>query len=149
MTAGEGNGEVRTAGTQAHAPLAGAADPLPVDGIIGHVAGWLQATRERARSLTHLAIAEARLAALSVALMALFGVLAAVCLLGAWGLLVAGLAHGLVQLGLPLWSVLLLLGIGHILGAWLCWRSAIRLSRHLEFAATRAQIRGDPPGEPQ
>ncbi len=149
MTVGEGNGEVRTADTQDHAPLAGAADPLPVDGIIGHAVGWLQATRERVRSVTHLAIAEARLAALSVALMALFGVLAAVCLLGAWGLLVAGMAHGLVQLGLPLWAVLLILGIGHVLGAWLSWRSAMRLSRHLEFAATRAQIRGEPPGEPR
>ena len=149
MTVGEADGEVRLADGQADAPLAGAGEPMPTGGIIGHAAGWLEATRERATAVTHLAIAEAKLAALSVALMALFGVLAAVCLLGAWGLLVAGLAHALVYLGLPLWAVLLLFGVGHVLAAWVSWRSAMRLSRHLEFAATRAQIRREPPGTPQ
>jgi membrane protein implicated in regulation of membrane protease activity len=56
-------------------------------------------------------------------MMAFFGMLAAMCLLGAWGLLVAGVAYALVQAGMSLWVALLLLGAGHLLLAWLLWRS--------------------------
>ena len=149
MTVGAAEGEVRTVGDQGPAPVASTTDTASAAGLIGHATGWIEATRERARSVTHLALAEARLAALSVVLMAFFGMLAAMCLLGAWGLLVAGIAYALVQAGMSMWVVLLILGAGHLLLAWLLWRSAMRLTRNLEFAATRARIRPQtPPGEP-
>ncbi|HEX5787266.1 MAG TPA: phage holin family protein [Woeseiaceae bacterium] len=125
---------------------AGVRDEAEPDNIIGHATGWLAATRERARAVGHLAVAEARLAATSVAVMAGLGVLAAVCLLAAWGLLVAGVVYGLVQAGLALWLALLAMGGLHILAAWLLWRTATKLTRHLQFAETRARIRPAPEG---
>lgn len=124
-------------------PAAADAEPPPgeaPDNILGHAAGWLAATQERARAVGHLAVAEAKLAAMSVALMAFLGVLAAVCLLGAWGLLVAGIVYGLVAAGLALWLSLLAMGVLHIVLAWLLWRTATRLTRHLRFSETRARI---------
>lgn len=116
----------------------------PIDGLVGEVLGWLSATRERARSISELAAAEAKLAAQSVALMAFLGMLTAVCLLGSWGMLLAGLVFGLHQLGLPLWGALCVVAFLNGIAAYLLWRTAIGLSRHLEFSATRAELRHDP-----
>jgi hypothetical protein len=112
----------------------------PEQGLLDHTVGWLSATREKARSVTHLAMAEAKLAAFSIALMAFLGVLAAISVFGAWGLVIAGIVYGLMQAGLPLWVALFGMAILQAVIAWVLWRSAIRLSRHLEFRATRAQI---------
>ncbi len=110
------------------------------EGIVELATGWVMATRERARSLAQLAFAEAKLAAHSVALMAFLGMLTAVCLLGSWGMLLAGLVYGLHQAGLPLWVALLLVAGANIVAAYLLWRSALGLWKHLEFNATRAQL---------
>ena len=62
-----------------------------LESVVAHVAGWFAAYRARIRLLGELALAEARLAATSVALMAFLGTVAAVFVLSAWGLIVAGL----------------------------------------------------------
>jgi ABC-type nickel/cobalt efflux system permease component RcnA len=93
------------------------------------------------RITTELFFAEARLAAISVALMVLMGVLSAVFVLGAWGLAVAGLVALALQFGIALWLTLVSLGLLHAVGAWLLWRGAIGISRFLNFAATRQQFR--------
>ncbi len=118
------------------------------DGIGALASGWLTATRERARAISRLAIAEARLAAHSVALMAFLGMLTAVCLLGSWGMLLAALVYGLHQAGLALWAALLLVAAANIVAAYLLWRTALGLSRHLEFNATRAQLQKEPEASP-
>ena len=105
------------------------------------VADWMSATNSRIRITTELAFAEARLAAISVALMVLMGTLSAVFVLGAWGLVVAGLVYALLQFGISLWLILISLSLLHALSAWLLWRGAVRLSCHLNFAATRQQFR--------
>lgn len=105
------------------------------------VADWMSATNSRIRITTELAFAEARLAAISVTLMVLMGTLSAVFVLGAWGLVVAGLVYALLQFGIPLWLILISLGLLHALAAWLLWRGAVKLSSHLNFAATRQQFR--------
>jgi ABC-type nickel/cobalt efflux system permease component RcnA len=105
------------------------------------VADWMSATNSRIRITTELAFAEARLAAISVTLMVLMGTLSAVFVLGAWGLVVAGLVYALLQFGIPLWLILISLSLLHALAAWLLWRGAVRLSCHLNFAATRQQFR--------
>jgi Putative Actinobacterial Holin-X, holin superfamily III len=120
-----------------------AEDAGPMDGLVGEVAGWLSATRERARSISELAAAEAKLAAQSVALMAFLGMLTAVCLLGSWGMLLAGLVYALHQAGFPLWGALFVVGLANGVAAYLLWRAALGLSRHLEFSATRAELRHD------
>ena len=104
------------------------------------VADWMSATSSRIRFTTELAFAEARLAAISVALMVLMGMLSAVFILGAWGLIVAGLVVAISKFGISLWITLLSLSLLHALGAWLLWRGVVRLSRHLEFSATRQQF---------
>ncbi len=104
------------------------------------VATWISATSARIRITTELAFAEARLAAISLTLMVLLGMLSALFLLGAWALVVAGLAAAVVKLGVSLWITLLSLSLVHAIGAWLLWRGAVRLSRYLEFAATRQQF---------
>jgi ABC-type nickel/cobalt efflux system permease component RcnA len=105
------------------------------------VADWLSATSSRMRITTELFFADARLAAISVTLMVLMGVLSAVFLLGAWGLAVAGLVAVALQFGIALWLTLASLGLLHAIGAWLLWRGAVGISRYLNFAATRQQFR--------
>ncbi len=123
---------------------AGAADEHEVApaaaGIASLAASWASAAGSRARLLTDLALAEAKLAAISIALMAFLAMLAAAFILGAWGLLMAGLIFGLIQLQVPLWPMLFVLGGLHILIAFAAWRGAVRLSDHLEFPATRQQF---------
>ncbi len=110
-------------------------------GIATLAASWASAAGTRVKLISELALAEAKLAAISIALMVFLAMLAAAFVLGAWGLLVAGLVHGLVvQLQIPLWPVLLVLGGLHALIAALAWRAAVRLSGNLEFGYTRRQL---------
>jgi hypothetical protein len=105
------------------------------------VADWMSATSSRIRLTTELAFAEARLAATSLTLMVLMGMLSALFVLVAWGLVVAGLVAAAMQFGMSLWLTLAVLSFLHALGAWLLWRGAIRLGHYLEFAATRQQLK--------
>jgi len=108
--------------------------------IVSLVAAWAAATISRVKLLSELALAEAKLAAISISLMIFLAMLAAAFVLGAWGLLMAGLVFSLLQLQLPLWPILLVLGGLHILIAAAAWRAAVYLSRNLEFPATRQQM---------
>lgn len=109
-------------------------------GIADTAVAWVAAAGTRVRLISELALAEAKLAAISLALMACLAMLAAAFVLTAWGLLMAGLIYGLIQLQFTLWPVLLVLGGLHALIAFLAWRSAVRLSNNLEFGYTRQQI---------
>lgn len=101
---------------------------------------WVATTGLRAKVMLELVLAEARLAAISVALMAFLAMLSAAFVLGAWALLIAGLIYGLIQMGLPIWPILFALCAVHALIAFLAWRGAVRLSNNLEFPATRQQF---------
>ena len=107
------------------------------------VADWMSATNSRIRITTELAFAEARLAAISVTLMVLMGTLSALFVLGAWGLVVAGLVYALLQFGIPLWLTLISLSLLHALAAWLLWRGAVSSvatsisPRHASSSGTR------------
>ncbi len=114
--------------------------------IAGLASNLASASVRRAKLLSKLALAEARLAATSLALMAFLAMLAAAFVLGAWSLLMAGLVHGLLQLQVPLWPLLLALAGLHVLLATLAWRFVLALSGNLEFNHTRSQIAG--PVEP-
>jgi ABC-type nickel/cobalt efflux system permease component RcnA len=105
------------------------------------VADWMSATSSRIRITTELAFAEARLAATSLTLMVLMGMLSALFILVAWGLVVAGLVAAALKIGITLWLMLAALSLLHAFGAWLLWRGAVRLGRYLEFAATRQQLK--------
>jgi ABC-type nickel/cobalt efflux system permease component RcnA len=105
------------------------------------VADWMSATSSRIRVTTELAFAEARLAAVSLTLMVLMGMLSALFVFAAWGLVLAGLVAVALKFGISLWLTLASLSLLHALGAWLLWRGATKLGRYLEFSATRQQFR--------
>lgn len=111
--------------------------PNDASGLIALATHWVATAGSRVKVMVELALAEARLAAISVALMAFLGMLAAAFVLGAWALMIAGLIYGLVQLGLPVWPILLGLCVVHVLIAALAWRGAVYLSNNLEFPTTR------------
>lgn len=111
------------------------------------VADWLSTTGDRVNAVTRLAMAEARLAAISAALMAFLAMLAALFVFAAWGLAIAGAVHMFLDLGVALWAVLLAIAVVHILGAVALWSAAMRLGRHVEFRATQRQLFKDS-GEP-
>jgi len=123
-------------------PAAPAAEPLApaAADIVTLAASWASAAGTRVRLISELALAEAKLAAISIALMAFLAMLAAAFVLGAWGLLVAGVIHGLLQLQFPLLPVLLALVGLHVLVAATAWRAAVRLCANLEFGYTRQQF---------
>ena len=112
--------------------------------IVSLVTDWVSMTNARVRMTTELALAEAKLAAISIALMVFLAMLAAAFVLGAWGLMVAGLVYALVHMTAPLWLVLIALCIVHGILARLFWNHAVRLSRHLEFPVTRQQFTAAP-----
>lgn len=101
---------------------------------------WLATKGSRARTLTQLAFAEARLAAISVALMTFLGMLAAIFIFAAWGLGIAGLVIGLAGAGIPLWVLITGLAFAHGLIAYALWRVTMRLGENVEFRATRRQV---------
>lgn len=115
--------------------------------VVELAADWLSAARSRVKLTTELALAEARLAAMSLALMAFLGMIAAMFVVGAWGLVVAGIVTGMVQAGIALWMALTILGVLHVLGAVLILRAAMKLGDHMKFAATRQQLKNS--GEQQ
>lgn len=105
-----------------------------------HAKSWLAATRSRAQSVAQLAVAEAKLAAISIAMMAFFGAIAAGFVLVAWGLVVAAVLQVLGAQDIPLWIAMLMLALAHGVAAIILWRAATRLSANLEFNVTRGQL---------
>ena len=113
----------------------------PPEASLFELAGdWVVAAGSRARCTARLALAEARLAATSMALMLVLAIVAAGFVLSGWGLLMASLVSGLLAWGVPAWSALAALAALHAVGAWLLLRWIARLSVHLELPATRRQL---------
>lgn len=108
--------------------------------LAAHASGWFRSVKARTSLMSRLLLAETKLAAISVAGMAFFGVMAAAFALGAWGLALAGLVHGLLAVNVSLWIILLSLALLHVIAAMCMWVFAMRLTRHLEFSATRQQL---------
>jgi membrane protein implicated in regulation of membrane protease activity len=90
--------------------------------------------------VARLAIAEAKLAAISVAMMAFFGTLAAGFVLLAWGLVVAAVLQLLSAQGIPQWLAMLSLALAHVIAAIFLWRTASRLGSNLDFKVTRGEL---------
>lgn len=114
-------------------------------GILEAASGWLEAVASRFRSTARLALAEVRLAAMSVVLMVVLGLIAAVFTLGAWGLLMAGAVMGLIAAGMSLWVALVLLGAAHVAITVVLIHWIRGLSMSLELPTTRQRLR-DPAG---
>ena len=114
--------------------------------VASHASGWLSASVARLKLIAELALAEAKLAASSVALMAFLGTGAAICVLSAWGLVVAGGILALLNAGIPLWAMLMTFALLHLLIAAFAVRKIVALSDLVGFTATRQQLRRNSEG---
>jgi hypothetical protein len=102
----------------------------------------LNASVARVRSVTDLAIAEIRLAAVSSLNMLLLILLSAGALMISWGLLVVSCLHATAMLGVPwAWTALALAAIHALLATYL-WQSAVRLSNDLTLPELRKTLAG-------
>ncbi|MBT8086129.1 MAG: hypothetical protein KJO19_07925 [Woeseia sp.] len=113
------------------------------DAVTAHAIGWISSMRARIHVVMELAVAEATLAATSAAAMCLYVAVATLFLLGAWGLLVAGTTLALLQWGVSLYAALLGFALLHIVIAGIFAMRAVKMSRHINLAATRQQLAGD------
>ncbi len=101
----------------------------------------VSALRRQASDMTALVAADARLAGVSFVAMINGVVLAGLSLLTAWGLLIAMLVWWVGARGLPLGPVFGALALLHVVVAIVLWQATMRLARHLEFRATRRQLK--------
>lgn len=118
----------------------GSSQEEPSANILTLVTDWFAALRSRFEITTELAVAEAKLAATSVAIMLILAVATAVFLLFAWGLVLAGIVYGLLQAGIPVFATLAGLVVLHLLGAVLMARKVFSLSENLRFVETRQAV---------
>jgi uncharacterized membrane protein YqjE len=108
--------------------------------VIALTGEWLSSLQKRARVIVELALAEARLAAVSLTWIVAMAVFAIAFVFIGWGMLAVAVTIVLVNVGVPLWGAALGIALLHIAGAaMLLWR-AWRLSDHLGFSATREQL---------
>jgi Flp pilus assembly protein TadB len=104
----------------------------------------LNASLSRVRSVTDLAIAEIRLAAVSSLNMLLLILLSAGALMISWGLLVVCCLHAVAMLGVPwAWTALVLAAI-HVLLATYLWHTAVGLSNDLTLPELRKTLTRSP-----
>lgn len=101
---------------------------------------WLGAVGLRLRGSLRLAMAETKLAVTTFVLMIFLVVLSAGALTVAWALLLLALVQALSLAGLKLAVAIAIVGAAHVLLAWLLWRFANSLGRHMEFRATRRML---------
>lgn len=101
---------------------------------------WFTTRTSRIGTLARLAAAEARFAAVNLALMAFLAVLAAIFVFSAYGLGVASLVNGLLAAGFSLWMIFFGLAVVHVIIAVLLWISMLRLGRNVEFRETRQRL---------
>lgn len=101
---------------------------------------WIDTAGLRLRGSLRLAMAETKLAVTTFALMIFLVVLAAGALVLGWVLLLAALVQILALLGLQLALAIAVMAVLHFVLAWGLWRLANRLSRHMEFRATRGLL---------
>ncbi len=114
---------------------------LPDDANLAELAvDWLRAVGAGLGASFRLAIAEAKLAAMSLVFMLFFTVLAAIFALGAWGLLLSGAVIVLQGWGVPVWLSLVGLGLAQLLAAAGLFRAVLKLGRRLELAETNRRL---------
>jgi hypothetical protein len=114
-------------------------------GVLEELSAALGSVRAASSNFFDLLSLEARRAGLALMWMAAWGLVAAICVVGAWLGVIAALAMWLVSLGFsPIAAVVAIAAINLVAGAALFF-VCIRLSRDLLFSATRRQLAGESP----
>ena len=101
------------------------------------ISDWAGSLGLRLRGSLRLAMAETKLAVTTFVMMIFCVVLSAGALMVAWAMILMAIIEGLELAGLERALAIGLLGLAHGALAWLLWRLASRMSRHMEFRATR------------
>jgi hypothetical protein len=108
--------------------------------VVDLTAGWLESAQGRAKYLTRLAAAEARLAATSLVVIIALAIVVALLVVGSWGMVVAGTTLAATAAGAPLWAMLGGWALVHLVVAGGLIRYVFRLGGNLQFAKTRAHM---------
>jgi hypothetical protein len=108
----------------------------------------LQAALRRGRDVVDLAVAETRLAALSVLAMVMLAIVAAAALVVAWGLVVACVLYLFAQSAIDWPLPAIAFAVAHTALAYYLWQAAVKLSRNLTLPELRATLRAAPPAAP-
>lgn len=105
------------------------------------VSDWAKTLGLRLRGSVRLVMAETKLAVTTFVMMIFFVVLSAGALMVAWAMILMAIIQGLALAGLERALAVALVGVAHVALAWFLWRLANRLSRHMEFRATRRLLK--------
>jgi len=130
---------------RAHEP---GADEGDQEGLGAEAARILTTGRALISEIGALLGLEARLAAQSLAAMAILALITGGLFLAAWLLVLAAAAVYARTLGLPIAPVLAVLGATNLLLGGLCWWVIVRKTRDLTFEQTRASLSGLSRDEP-
>lgn len=136
------NGAVQSDGDHAEAER-------PPGGVLDELLAAVASARALFSNFLDLLAIEARRAGLALVWMVVWGLVAAICVVGAWVGAMAALAMWAVSLGCPpIAAVVAVSAINLLAGAalfYLCFRT----SRALLFSATRRQLAGECPARPR
>jgi hypothetical protein len=91
---------------------------------------------------------EARRAGLALVWMVVWGLVAAICVVGAWVGAMAALAMWAVSLGFPPIAAVVAVSVINLAAGIALFYLCIRMSRALLFSATRRQVAGECPVKP-
>lgn len=125
-----------------------AGSPAPAAGMLDELSGAIASTRALVSNFLDLLSLEARRAGLALLWMAVWGLVAAICIAAAWLGLMTVLVLWTVSLGFsPMAAVISVSLVNFVAAAGLICACAC-LSRDLLFSATRRQVAGKAPGTP-
>jgi uncharacterized membrane protein YqjE len=119
------------------------ADPRPsAAGVFEEVSSALASMRAQLTSFLELVALEARRAGLTLAAMIALGLVAAICMIGAWVSVLFALAMWAVSLGYRPIAVAIAIASSNLLAGAVLTYVCIGMSRALLFSATRRQVAG-------
>lgn len=125
---------------------AGTGPPAP--GVFDELSGAFSSARAALAGFLELVSLEARRAGLALVWMAVWGFVAAICIVAAWMGLMAALALWAVSLGLPAIAAAVAFALINLVAAAALVYACIDISGDLRFSATRRQVAGLPPVQP-
>ena len=143
-----GGGAAPAADDPAQSPGARAERPLPTAGVLDELSGAFASARAALSGFLDLMSLEARRAGLTVMWMVIGGVVAAICIVGAWVGLMAALAMWAVSFGFPPIAAVIAVAVINLAAGAVLIYVCIGMSRDLLFSATRRQVAGRSPVTP-
>ena len=120
----------------------------PARGLLDEMFAAVASARAALSSFLDLLSIEARRAGLALVWMVVWGLVAAICVVGAWVGAMAALAMWAVSLGLPAIAAVLAVSAINLAAGVALFYLCFRMSRALLFSATRRQVAGECPVKP-